>query len=270
MRGLVRTFVVLSAVLLVPASSFAQQASIAGVVKDASGAVLPGVSVEATSSVLTEKVRAVVTDGTGQYRIVELPPGTYSLTFTLQGFNVVKREGVMLTGSLTASINVELRVGELQETVTVTGESPIVDVQSARRQQVIDGDVLNTIPTSRSYNNVLQLVPGVVAGDGQVQLRPTMLLFTAHGGKHGGRPPDARRHQHRRVARRRRRLGLHPRHAERGGGDIHHLRQPRRSRNRRSADDGRPEVGRQHLQRLVLHLGPERHRCRATTSTRRS
>ncbi|HYJ95286.1 MAG TPA: carboxypeptidase-like regulatory domain-containing protein, partial [Vicinamibacterales bacterium] len=177
-----RTFVVLSAVLLVPASSFAQQASIAGVVKDASGAVLPGVSVEATSSVLTEKVRAVVTDGTGQYRIVELPPGTYSLTFTLQGFNVVKREGVMLAGSLTAAIDVELRVGELQETVTVTGESPIVDVQSARRQQVIDGDVLNAIPTSRSYNNVLQLVPGVVAGDGQVQLRPTMLLFTAHGG----------------------------------------------------------------------------------------
>src|SRR4026209_749607 len=100
MRGLVRTLVVLSAVLLVPASSFAQQASIAGVVKDASGAVLPGLSVEATSSVLTEKVRAVVTDGTGQYRIVELPPGTYSVTFTLQGFNVVKREGVGLTGSL--------------------------------------------------------------------------------------------------------------------------------------------------------------------------
>jgi len=182
MRGLVRTFVVLSVVLLVPASSFAQQASIAGVVKDASGAVLPGVSVEATSSVLTEKVRAVVSDGTGQYRIVELPPGTYTVTFTLQGFNVVKREGLVLTGALTANIDIELRVGELQETVTVTGESPIVDVQSARRQQVIDGDVLNAIPTSRSYNNVLQLVPGVVAGDGQVQLRPTMLLFTAHGG----------------------------------------------------------------------------------------
>ena len=146
MRGLVRTLVVLSAVLLVPASSFAQQASIAGVVKDASGAVLPGVSVEATSSALTEKVRAVVTDGTGQYRIVELPPGTYTLTFTLQGFNVVKREGIVLTGALTASIDVELRVGELQETVTVTGESPIVDVQSARRQQVIDGDVLQTHP----------------------------------------------------------------------------------------------------------------------------
>jgi hypothetical protein len=182
MRGLVRTLAVLSVVLLAPTAIYAQQASIAGVIKDASGAVLPGVSVEATSPVLTEKVRSVVSDGTGQYRIVELPPGTYTVTFSLPGFNLVKREGVELTGALTASIDAELRVGSLEETVTVTGESPIVDIQSARRQQVIDGDVLQTIPTSRSYNNVLQLVPGVVAGDGQVQLRPTMLLFTAHGG----------------------------------------------------------------------------------------
>ena len=87
-----------------------------------------------------------------------------------------------MSGTLTATIDVDLRVGALEETVTVLGESPIVDVQSARRQQVIDGDVLQQIPTSRSYNNVLQLVPGVVAGDGQVQLRPAMLLFTAHGG----------------------------------------------------------------------------------------
>ena len=173
MRGLVRTFVVLSAVLLVPASSFAQQASIAGVVKDASGAVLPGVSVEATSSVLTEKVRAVVTDGTGQYRIVELPPGTYSLTFTLQGFNVVKREGVVLTGSLTAAIDVDLRVGELQETVTVTGESPIVDVQSARRQQVIDGDVLNAIPTSASGCRATRRADGRRASKSPTACSPT-------------------------------------------------------------------------------------------------
>jgi hypothetical protein len=144
--------------------------------------VLPGVSVEATSPALTEKVRAVITDGTGQYRIVELPPGTYTVTFSLQGFNVVKRDGVVLTGSLTASIDADMRVGSLEETVTVTGESPIVDVQSARRQQVIDGDVLAALPTSRSYNDVLQLVPGVVAGNGQVQLRPGMLLFSAHGG----------------------------------------------------------------------------------------
>jgi len=179
-----RAVVMITSVLLVPAVLYAQQAqaTIAGVVKDASGAVLPGVSVEAASPVLTEKVRSVITDGTGQYRIVGLPPGSYTVTVALQGFNTVKREGVELSGALTATIDVELRVGSLQETVTVTGESPIVDTQSARRQQVIDGDVLQAIPTSRSYNNVLQLVPGVVAGDGQVQLRPAMLLFTAHGG----------------------------------------------------------------------------------------
>lgn len=181
MRRFARTLVVCTMVLLAPAVALAQ-ATITGVVRDASGAVLPGVSVEAASPVLTEKVRTVVTDGTGQYRIIELPPGAYSVTFTLQGFNTVKREGIQLTGSLTVTADVDLRVGALEETVTVTGESPIVDVQSARRQQVIDGDVLQAIPTSRSYNNVLQLVPGVVAGDGQVQLRPTMLLFTAHGG----------------------------------------------------------------------------------------
>ena len=182
MRGVLRTLALVALVLLVPAALYAQQATITGTVKDASGAVLPGVSVEAASSVLTEKVRSVVTDGTGQYRIVSLPPGTYTVTVALQGFNTVKREGIALSGTLTATIDVDLRVGSLEETVTVLGESPIVDVQSARRQQVIDGDVLQQIPTSRSYNNVLQLVPGVVAGDGQVQLRPAMLLFTAHGG----------------------------------------------------------------------------------------
>ena len=170
------------AVLLLPGTAVAQDATITGVVTDASGAVLPGVTVEATSDALTERVRSVVTDGTGQYRIVALPPGRYALTYVLPGFSAVKRDQVQLSGAITATINVELRVGALEETVTVTGESPIVDVQSARRQQVIDGDVLQALPTSRSYNNVLQLVPGVVAGNGQVQLRPTMLLFTAHGG----------------------------------------------------------------------------------------
>jgi len=181
MRAVLRAILAAAAIALLPAAVFAQ-GTIAGVVKDASGGVLPGVTVEAASPALTEKVRTVVTDSTGQYRIVSLPPGTYSVTFSLTGFSNVKRDSVVITGTLTATIDADLRVGALEETVTVSGESPIVDVQSARRQQVIDGEVLNLIPTSRSYNNVLQLVPGVVAGDGQVQLRPTMLLFTAHGG----------------------------------------------------------------------------------------
>jgi hypothetical protein len=178
-----RLLLACASIVLLPSMGSAQgQGTIAGVVTDASGAVLPGVTVEAASPALTEKVRTVITDGTGQYRIVSLPPGTYSVTYTLPGFSIVKREGIQITGTLTATVDVDLRVGALEETVTVTGESPTVDVQSARRQQVIDGDVLQAIPTSRSYNNVLQLAPGVVAGDGQVQLRPQMLLFTAHGG----------------------------------------------------------------------------------------
>src|ERR687892_740516 len=137
-------------ILLVFAPASAQaQATIAGQVKDSSGAVLPGVTVEAASPALIEKVRSVVTDGTGQYRIVDLRPGSYTVTFTLPGFNTVKREGVELTGTFTAAIDAEMRVGALEETITVTGESPIVDVQSATKQRVIDREVIDSIPTSR-------------------------------------------------------------------------------------------------------------------------
>src|SRR6202158_1232941 len=115
--------------LLMPAA-WAQQASgIAGVVRDSSGGVLPGVSVEAASPALIEKVRSAVTDGEGRYSIVDLRPGTYSITFTLTGFNTVARQGIDLPSGFTASVNVTLNVGSLQETVTVTGESPVVDVQ---------------------------------------------------------------------------------------------------------------------------------------------
>jgi hypothetical protein len=106
-----------------PATAYAQ-ASIAGIVKDTSGAVLPGVTVEAASPALLEKVRSVVTDGTGLYQIVNLVPGSYAVTFTLPGFNTVKREGIVLSGSFTAKIDADMRVGALEETITVTGETP--------------------------------------------------------------------------------------------------------------------------------------------------
>ena len=137
MRRFVSVLTGILLAILVPSVVYAQ-ASIAGVVKDASGAVLPGVTVEAASPVLIEKVRSVVTDGSGQYRIVDLRPGTYSVTFTLTGFSVVKREGIELTGSFNATINADLQVGGLEETITVTGESPIVDTQSIRRQTTLD------------------------------------------------------------------------------------------------------------------------------------
>src|SRR6202030_2605588 len=135
---------------MIPASAYAQ-ASITGLVKDSSGAVLPGVTVEASSPVLIEKVRTAITDGTGQYRIVDLLAGTYTVTFTLTGFSSVKREGIELTGSFTAAVNAELKVGTVQETITVTSETPIVDGQSARRQTTGGGDVVAGIPSSRAY-----------------------------------------------------------------------------------------------------------------------
>jgi len=137
------------------------QASIAGVVRDASGAVLPGVTVEAASPVLIEKVRTVVTDGAGQYRIEPLRPGTYTVTFLLPGFSTVKRDGVVLTGSFSATISPELRVGTVEETVTVTGASPMVDVQSATRQRVIGEDVLAAIPNGRTQFTAATLIPGM-------------------------------------------------------------------------------------------------------------
>src|SRR5579872_2306474 len=116
----------LACLLLIPASAFAQ-ASITGVVKDTTGAVLPGVTVEAASPALIEKVRSVVTDAKGEYKIVDLRPGTYSVAFTLTGFSTVKREGIELTVGFTATINGDLKVGSLAETITVSGASPIVD-----------------------------------------------------------------------------------------------------------------------------------------------
>ena len=141
MRGVPWVRFVVFVLAFAPALAHAQ-ATITGLVKDSSGAVLPGVVVEAASPALIEKVRSAVTDGSGQYRIVDLRPGVYSVTFTLTGFNTVKREGIELTGTFTSTVNADLRVGSLEETITVTGESPIVDVQSVRRQTTVDGDVI--------------------------------------------------------------------------------------------------------------------------------
>ena len=157
----------LACVLLAPISAFAQ-ASIVGAVKDSSGAVLPGVTVEAASPALIEKVRSAVTDGTGRYRIENLQPGPYTVTFTLPGFSIVKREGIELTGSFVATVNGELRVGTLEETITVTGATPIVDVQSTARQRVLDKQVLDALPAGRTMAALGGLTPGVTASNQDV------------------------------------------------------------------------------------------------------
>ena len=166
----------------VPASAFAQ-ATLAGVVKDSSGAVLPGVTVEASSSALIEKSRSAVTDGTGQYRLTELLPGSYTVTFTLTGFTIVRRENVDVSGAGVITINADLKVGSVSETITVSGETPVVDVQSATRQEVLSNDVLKTLPVTRSYDSLLTAVPSVTGGSLDVTLTPTMRIFTNHGGR---------------------------------------------------------------------------------------
>jgi hypothetical protein len=167
--------------LLVPAIASAQS-SLAGVVKDTSGAVLPGVTVEASSPALIEKVRSVTTDTTGQYKIVDLRPGTYALTFSLTGFSVVKREAIDVGGSGTVTINADMKVGTLAETITVTGETPVVDVQNSSRQQILSGDLVANTPAAKSWNGIMLLVPGVTGDPNTVQLTPGMVLFGIHGG----------------------------------------------------------------------------------------
>ena len=179
---LVRCLAVVALMALMPSLAHAQS-SITGTIRDASGAVLPGVTVEAASPVLIEKVRSTVSDGTGEYRLTELLPGTYSLTFTLPGFATVKRDGVEITGAGVITINADMKVGELQETITVTGETPIVDVQSTRRQQVITDETLNALPATRGYNALIFLVPSVTGGSNQIDLMPAMRIFYSHGGR---------------------------------------------------------------------------------------
>ena len=146
--------------LFLPAAAHAQS-GIAGVVKDTSGAVLPGVTVEAASPALIEKTRTVVTDESGQYKIIDLRPGTYAVTFTLAGFSTFKRDGIELPANFTSTVNADLKVGALEETVTVSGLSPVVDLKNAAQQQILPRSVIDAVPTGKSLWSIGSLVPGV-------------------------------------------------------------------------------------------------------------
>jgi hypothetical protein len=171
-----------SVVLVVPSISFAQ-ATLAGVVKDSSGGVLPGVTVETASPALIERVRTAVTDGTGQYQIVDLRPGTYSITFSLSGFRSVKREGVEVSGAGVITIDADLSLGGLNETLTVQGATPVVDVQSVRRQAVLENAVVSELPAARTYGAILAAIPALQgAGANPALSTDANAFFTAHGG----------------------------------------------------------------------------------------
>ena len=148
--------------LLAPGFARAQErASIVGIVQDTSGAVMPGVTVEAASDALIEKVRSGVTDASGRYAIIDLRPGVYIVTFSLPGFKSVRREGIELSGSFAAQVNASLAVGALEETITVTGASPVVDTQSTQNQTVLAREILNVLPAARTMQGGAGLVPGV-------------------------------------------------------------------------------------------------------------
>jgi hypothetical protein len=175
-------FLVLACLVAVESTAWAQ-ATIAGLVRDSSGAVLPGVTVEAASPALIEKVRTTVTDGAGRYRIEDLRPGTYTVTFTLPGFATVRRDGLIVSGSAVIAVDGDMRVGGVQETVTVTGETPVVDVQSTKREITLDNETLRSLPSVRSYSYLLTTVPGLQTNNNNVNTGPVFAIFPIHGGR---------------------------------------------------------------------------------------
>ena len=185
MRSLTARCFVFLTLVLAPAFASAQTSTISGTVRDASGGVLPGVTVEASSPALIEKTRSTVTSGSGTYSILALRPGTYTVKFELPGFTTVIREGVELTSDFTATINADLKVGALEETLTVTGESPIVDTQSITQRVVMTQEVRDALPTGRNIQAVGIMIPGTtlalggggalsrdVGGSGNLQQSP--------------------------------------------------------------------------------------------------
>jgi len=180
-----RLFVCMASVasLIFPVLVYGQtsQSALAGVVKDATGAVLPGVTVEAASPALIERVRSVTTDSSGLYRIVDLRPGTYTITFTLPGFNTVKVQDFDLRADFVATVNADMKIGELNETITVSGEAPLVDVQSTTKSAVYDKEVIESLPNNRQIQSLAQTIPGVVGGqniDG-----PASRSLSVHGSR---------------------------------------------------------------------------------------
>ncbi len=173
--------------LALPSAAGAQVlGTVAGTVKDASGGVLPGVTVEVSSPALIEKVRSAVTGGNGQYRVVNLPPGVYSVSFTLPGFSTVRRDSLEVSVNFTSTVDADMKVGSVEETITVTGESPIVDIQSAALTRSVTAEVFKEIPSGGSWIQMAALVPAIRASNtdvGGVLGDQTGATISAHGSR---------------------------------------------------------------------------------------
>ncbi|MPZ21924.1 MAG: hypothetical protein GEV06_29255, partial [Luteitalea sp.] len=167
-------------------------ASITGTVRDTSGAVLPGVTVEASSPALIEKVRSTVTDDRGDFRIVELRTGAYTVSFTLPGFSTFRRDGLELPPNFTATLNVELRVGALEETVTVSGQTPLVDVTSVSEQRSLGRAELDSLPTAKNILGFAALMPSVVMPPNAQDVGGTKGETSVRMSIHGGKAEDGR------------------------------------------------------------------------------
>jgi hypothetical protein len=179
-RVLILVLLGVTGLILRPESASAQS-TIAGLVTDATGGILPGVTVEAASPALIEKVRTAVTDGQGRYSIVDLRPGVYTVTFALPGFSTVRREGIEVASNVSVPINAEMRVGAVEETVTVSGQTPVVDIQTVAQRQVLARDTLDSIPTSRNFQQIGSLVPGVKMSAPDVGMANSMNMTTLSG-----------------------------------------------------------------------------------------
>ena len=177
-------FLTATLMLLAPTRASAQS-GLAGLVTDTTGAVMPGVTVEAASPALIEKVRAVVTDAQGRYNIIDLRPGAYTVTFTLPGFSTVKREGLELPANFTATVNAELKVGALEETVTVSGAAPVVDMSSATHTETMTRALMDELPSQRTMFGIGGTIPGVkiVTPDvgGQRMMQHSAGALSVHG-----------------------------------------------------------------------------------------
>jgi hypothetical protein len=165
------------------ANSASAQSAIAGGARDATGLALPGVTVEAASPALIEKTRTTVTDGQGLYQITNLPPGTYRVSFSLTGFNIYIRDGLDLPGNFTATVNAEMKVGGVEEAITVSGAAPVVDVQSTAKAQVVNRELLDLLPTGKTVQTAMALVVGVTTSSQDVGGASSMNQNTpyAHG-----------------------------------------------------------------------------------------